>query len=108
MNKEVYEYISKKSDDLIVEWKSCRVSGKEFAIFQSDKEFYNKITPIFNGAQYPIPLPTLCPDLRHMRRMCFRNDRSLYYTKCSATGKDTLSMFAPDTPYTVYDRNYWW
>lgn len=43
MQKEVYEFISKKTNDPIVERRICRVSGEEFAIFQSDKDFFQKL-----------------------------------------------------------------
>jgi len=106
MDKKVYEFISKQTQDPIVEWKTCEITGEPFAIFQSDRDFLEKISPTFNGVKYQIPTPTLCPDLRHMRRMWFRNDRSLYHRKCDATGKNIVCMFAPGKPYKVYDRNY--
>ena len=62
MQKEVYEFISSKNNDTIVEWKTCTVSGKQFAIFKSDLDFYDKISPIFNEKKYSIPTPTLCPE----------------------------------------------
>ena len=43
MKNEVYEYISQKTNDPIVEWKTCPKSGEEFAIYQSDLDFYKKI-----------------------------------------------------------------
>ncbi len=108
MKKEVSQYISDAAQNSIVEWKKCRVSGQDFPLMQSDIDFFQAVSPVFAGKKYLIPTPSLCPDLRHMRRMCFRNDRSLYHAKCSATGKNILSMFAPEKGYTVYERNYWW
>lgn len=46
-SKEVYEFISKETNDPIVEWKTCAVSGVDFAIYQSDLEFYKKVSPVF-------------------------------------------------------------
>ncbi len=46
-SKAVYEYISKKMEDPIVKWKKCRLSGQDFPIYQSDLEFYDKISPKF-------------------------------------------------------------
>ena len=48
MDKKVYEFISTQTKDPIVEWKTCTVSGKPFAIFQSDVDFYAKISPTIN------------------------------------------------------------
>ena len=101
-SSEVYEYISKQTKDPIVERKTCRLSGTSFAIFQSDLEFYDKISPSFNGKKYQIPTPTLCPEERSRRRMLFRNDRKLYKRKCDATGETIISMFDEISEFTVY------
>ena len=74
-SKEVYENVSQQTNDPIVEWKTCAVSDTEFPIYQSDLEFYDKISPVFNGVKYQISTPTLCPEERQRRRMSFRNDR---------------------------------
>ena len=42
-SKEVYEYISKQTNDPIVERKTCAVSGTLFPIYKSDLEFYEKV-----------------------------------------------------------------
>ncbi len=85
MQKEVYEFISKETDDPIIERRTCRASGEVFAIFQSDKEFYNKISPTFGGKKYAIPFPTLCPDAREQRRSSWRNERNYYKSRCALT-----------------------
>lgn len=108
MDKRVYQYISSKTNDPIVEWRKCKISGEDFPIFQSDIEFYDKVSLVFDSKKYPIPLPTLSPEVRHMRRMNFRNDRSLYSRKCDGTWNNIICMYAPDKPYKVYDRDYRW
>jgi hypothetical protein len=105
-SREVYEYISRQTHDPIVEWKTCRIAGVKFAIYASDMEFYTKISPIFDGMKCQIPTPTLCPEERQRRRLSFRNERKLYKRKCDATGKDIISIYSPDKPYTVYDQKY--
>jgi len=55
-----------------------------------------------------VPAPTFCPDCRIIRRMTWRNERTLYRRKCDATGKDVITMFAPEQPLVVYERDYWW
>jgi hypothetical protein len=50
-SKEVYEYICKKCDDSIIEWKKCCISGQIFPIYKSDLEFYNKISPTFEVSE---------------------------------------------------------
>ena len=91
-----------------IETKKCRLSGQDFVITDKDLEFYDKISPTFAGKRYQIPSPTLCPDERLRRRMCFRNERNLYKRICDKTGKEFISNYAPDAPYTVYAPEVWW
>ena len=100
----VYEFISKQTGDPIVERKTCRVSGTKFPIYQSDLDFYDKISPTFDGKKFQIPTPTLCPEERHRRRMAWRNERTLYKRKCDASEKQIISVYSPESPYTVYDQ----
>jgi len=79
--------------------KKCQNCKTEFEITDKDKGFYKKMD---------VPEPTWCPDCRLQRRMAFRNERSLYKRKCSATGKDVISIYSPDKSYTVYDYKHWW
>ena len=46
MKKEVYEFISKKNNDPIIERRACPWTGKEFAVFQSDVEMLDKLSPM--------------------------------------------------------------
>jgi len=79
--------------------KQCQNCKKDFTIEPEDFVFYEKIK---------VPPPTFCPDCRIVRRMTWRNERSLYHRKCNATGKDIITMFAPEQPLVVYERDYWW
>ena len=105
---EVYEYISKQTNDPIVERKFCSLSGVKFPIFQSDTDFYTKISPTVAWETFLIPSPTLCPEERSRRRMSWRNERSLYKRKCDATWETKISIYSPDKEVLVYDRNYRW
>lgn len=107
-SRKVYEYISQQTNDPIVEWKTCAVSGVEFPIYQSDLDFYAKISPTFAEQRFEIPTPTLCPEERQRGRVYFRNERKLYKNKCAATGKSTISSYNPDILYKIYDQAYWW
>ncbi|MCF7830410.1 hypothetical protein K9M41_00195 [Candidatus Gracilibacteria bacterium] len=79
--------------------KICALSGKEFEITEKDLKFYEKMG---------VPVPTLCPEERQRRRIAYRNFRSLYRRKCSATGKMIISMYHEDQPFSVYENGYWW
>ena len=77
-SRETYEFISQQTNDPIVEWKTCRISGQPFPITQKDLAFYDKESPVINDIKYVIPTPTLCPEERQRRRLAFRNERKLY------------------------------
>lgn len=81
------------------EKKQCQNCKQEFVIEPDDFAFYEKIK---------VPPPTFCPECRIVRRMSWRNERTLYHRKCDATGKNIITMFAPEQPLVVYDRDYWW
>jgi hypothetical protein len=108
MEKSVYEFISKQTNDPIVEWKTCPNDNQPFPIFQSDLDFYEKISPTFNGKKYPIPTPTLCPDCRQQRRLARKNERKLYKRTSDASGKSIISLYSPDKPYKVYTQEERW
>ena len=79
--------------------KKCAVSTRQFEPSDADKTFYQALE---------VPEPTLCPEERRRRRLAFRNERSLHYRGCDATGKRILSLYGPDTPFVVVDNDYWW
>ena len=132
-SREVYEYVSKKANDSIMERKKCRLSWQDFPIYQSDLEFYDKVSPAFEVGEWfakefmeknkdvkgsfeykdwklkaKIPTPTLCPEERERRRFLIMNDQHLYRRKLDNTWKQTISIISPDKPYIVYDFNYWY
>jgi hypothetical protein len=79
--------------------KNCQNCKKDFTIEPEDFDFYEKMK---------VPAPTFCPDCRIVRRMSWRNERTLYHRKCDATGKNIITMFTPEQPLVVYERDYWW
>src|SRR3989338_5486993 len=81
------------------EIKNCQNCKKDFTIEPDDFAFYEKIK---------VPAPTFCPECRMQRRLVWRNERTLYRRKCDATGKDIVSIFAPDKNVKVYEQKYWW
>jgi len=78
--------------------RQCQNCKKEFTIDTEDFNFYKKID---------VPPPTFCPLCRTQRRWAFRNERGLYKRKCDYSGKEIFSMYAPDSPVKVYERDIW-
>ncbi|MFA6534586.1 MAG: hypothetical protein WCT37_05485, partial [Patescibacteria group bacterium] len=78
---------------------TCKNCQTEFTIYPEDIKFYQKIG---------VPAPTFCPGCRAQRRLCWRNDRTLYKRKCAATGQEIISMYSPEAPVVVYEQKVWW
>ncbi len=106
-SSKVYNYISKQTQDPIVERKTCEISWQEFPIFQSDLEFYSKISPVFDWKKYQIPTPKLCPEERARRRMTYKNDRTLYKNICSGTWNSIISIYNPQNNFKIYNIKDW-
>jgi hypothetical protein len=106
-SREVYEYISNQNRDPIVEWKICVISWAEFPIYQSDLDFYAKVSPTFNWQKFQIPTPTLCPEERQRRRMTWKNDHYYFKRVCDFSGESAVSIYHPSVPGPVYKVKYW-
>lgn len=83
------------------ETRTCQNCKQDFTIEPEDFEFYAKIK---------MPAPTWCVDCRTMRRMMWRNERTLYKRPCNAPGhtEELISIYAPEKPFVIYDQKYWW
>lgn len=79
--------------------KICQNCNQSFTIDSEDFTFYERIN---------VPSPTFCPDCRLIRRLMWRNERTLHYGVCAATGKKVITMFSPEAGIVMYDRDYWW
>jgi hypothetical protein len=88
--------------------KKCRISGNSFIVDTWEQDFLDKISPNFNGKHYLIPEPTLCPTERMIRRLGFRNERSLFYRKCDLSGKQIVAQYPTNSEYKVYDKAVWY
>jgi hypothetical protein len=81
--------------------KNCKNCKKDFTILPEDFNFYEKIK---------VPPPTWCPECRTIRRLCWRNEMSLFKRKCDAPehSEMLISFLSPEEKLTVYDSNAWW
>lgn len=78
---------------------TCAQCKNEFTIRDEDIVFYE---------QMQTPHPKYCPDCRMMRRLSFRNERTLYKRPCGLCEKDTVSLYPADTAFPVYCHACWW
>ena len=88
--------------------KKCKQCKTQFEVTDSDRDFYDRVSPSFNGKKYLIPEPTHCPDCRARRRLAFRNERSLYHRKCDLTGENIISIYSPDKINKIYSPKAWY
>ncbi|KKQ21301.1 MAG: hypothetical protein US33_C0005G0011 [Parcubacteria group bacterium GW2011_GWC1_36_9] len=79
--------------------KNCKNCKKNFEIDSEDLNFYEKMKAL---------PPNYCPNCRVARRLCFRNERTLYKRTCSKSGKPIISLYPENTPFPVYDQHIWW
>ncbi len=81
------------------ETKTCQNCKAQFVVEPDDFGFYEKIG---------VPPPTFCPQCRLIRRIVFRNERTLYKRKCDLCGAEKIFMYPPNTPFPVYCKPCWW
>ena len=78
---------------------TCQNCNQNFEIYPEDREFY---------ARFKVPEPTWCPECRLIRRMTFRNERTLYKRPCDMCHADKIFMYPADAPFPVYCYQCWW
>jgi len=100
-SKQTYELISKTTNNPILEWRVCRLSGEEFPIFQSEKVLLEKMSPTVWWQTIHLPLPTICREERQKRRLSHKNERRLYKRYVSQYDQTLLSMYDPQNPQPV-------
>lgn len=81
------------------EKRQCQNCKQSFIIEADDFVFYEKMR---------VPAPRWCAECRLVRRMMWRNERSLYRRECGLCGKEKIGMYRPDSPYVVYCKECWW
>ncbi len=77
----------------------CQNCKKDFIIESEDFKFYEKIK---------VPAPTFCRDCRFIRRLAWRNERTLHKRKCDLCQKKIISVYSTDAVFPVYCRECWW
>lgn len=87
---------------------SCKKCSAPFEVTADDLAFYDKVSPIYDGQKFPIPVPTLCPDCRQQRRLAQCNEFNLFPATCKLCNKKVITEISPDTPYTIYCKECFW
>ncbi len=85
----------------------CSQCEASYDITVEDVAFYDAVSPVIAGKKYPIPAPEMCPNCRSVRRMVWRNERSLYNRPCALCKKTIVCMYHADLPYNVLCEQCW-
>ncbi len=78
---------------------NCKTCTNEYKIRDEDLVFYEQVKTA---------PPLYCPECRMAQRLMFRNERVLYKRNCDLCKKDMVTLYAPESPYTVYCSKCWW
>ena len=92
-NYQIPDSIDDVESDICKQVLSCRDTGKLYKIIAPEFKFYkaNKI-----------PIPDLCFNIRHSRRLKVRNPRQLWDRTCAKCSSKISTSYPPFKPETVY------
>lgn len=92
--KVVYD-INKVPDSIVNQVLACEECEKNYKIIQPELDFYK---------QNQLPVPKICPDCRHQKRMRLRPLRSLWQRQCMKPNcnNEFETAYSPDQKDLVY------
>ena len=85
--------IAEVDDSICGQILKCEKTGKLYKIIPQELKLYRTLG---------VPLPTVCPEERHLARMRARNPRHLWNRTCQNCNKPTQSSYAPERPEKVF------
>lgn len=106
--KNKIKFLEKNGIEKVIEYRKCRWTWEEFPIFEKDIEMLEKLSPVINWKKQLIPLPTLSPRARQIRRLLFRNEWNFYKSRSSKTWESIISLYAPENDAKVFEQKEWW
>jgi CxxC-x17-CxxC domain-containing protein len=89
----VPESIRDVTDGITKEILGCASCGKSYRIVPAELALLRR---------FDLPVPTACPDCRHMRRVARVNPPVLYARECNKCKKGIVTAYAPERPEIVY------
>lgn len=85
--------ITDVKDGICKEILICETTQRPYRIIPQELALYRRMN---------IPIPRVCPDLRHANRLAKRNPRKLWERSCAKCGATMASSHALDRPETIY------
>lgn len=105
---EIIKYLEENKWEKVFEYRICKWTWESFPIFQSDVDMINKLSPTIDWKKIQIPLPTLSPKARQIRRLLFRNEWNFYKSRSSKTWEPMISLYSPENEAKIFDQKEWW
>lgn len=90
---KIPETINQVTEEVLKEILTCDNCNKNYKIIAQELKFYR---------QMGVPIPLLCFDCRHQRRLQLRNPFKLYTRNCVKCGTAMQTTYSPDLPETIY------
>ncbi len=97
-----------KNNEKVLEYRICKWTGEKFPIFEKDVEMLKKLSPTFLWKKFEIPLPTLSPRARQIRRLLSRNEWNFYKSRSNKTWESMISLYAPENEAKIFEQKEWW
>ncbi len=91
--QDLPENINDVDDEILKKAVICEVSWKPFRIVKPELEFYRK---------HWLSLPRKHPDIRYLRRIQKKPQKSLYLRACSNCSKQVISVYPADSEFRIY------
>ena len=90
---EVLANIEDVDESICDEILACEKTERNFKIQEAELKFYKK-----RG----LPIPRLCPDVRHLNRLKYRNPRKLWERECGKCGIEVKTSYKEGRSEKVY------
>ncbi|MDA1209243.1 MAG: hypothetical protein O2904_04410 [bacterium] len=86
---------------------TCSHCQTTFDVTDDDMQFYDELSPVFDGKKCSLPAPTQCPDCRQQRRLAHNNEMNLSPGQCGLCERRTLTSYPEHTGKPYYCRECW-
>ncbi len=86
------ERIEDVGDEILGEILACKTTGRNYKLQKAELAFYRKMK---------LPIPTLCPQERHKKRVASRNPRKLLTRPCAECGQEVTTTINEHTSSKV-------
>lgn len=84
--------------------KTCRDCGVAYEFSEKEQDILQKISPVFHGVRYDIPVPEICGSCRLQRIVTHQNEINLFKNISATSGHQLISNIRQDSGFTIIER----